>query len=186
MNLENIDLLKLQTKYMQEDISTQGFCAALTPQLRTVASMIKNSLILARINQLPEDILDELAYELHVEWYDAAADISVKRELIKNSDKVHMYMGTPYAIEQVVQDYFGDGYVEEWFQYEGDPYHFRVITSNPSVTSDLADRFTKAIETVKRKSTILDQVIVEMAAELPMIYGFVLHTGDVYTVEQVV
>jgi phage tail P2-like protein len=186
MELENIDLLELQTKYMQEDKTTQGLCAALTPQLQGIAVLIKNCMLLARVQELPESVLDELAYELLVDWYDASADIGIKRELIKNSDKVHMYMGTPYSIEQVVQDYFGDGYVQEWFQYDGEPFHFRVITSNVSATTDLAVCFTKAIEKVKRKSTVLDQVIVEMAAELPIFYGNVLHTGEVYTVEQVV
>ncbi len=186
MNLENIDLLKLQTKYMQEDTTTQGFCAALTPQLKLAAGMIKNSLILARINELPESILDELAYELHVEWYDAAADIGVKRELIKNSDKVHIYMGTPYAIEQVVQDYFGDGYVEEWFQYEGHPYHFRVVTSNPSVTGDQAELFFKAVEKVKRRSTVMDNVIVDLSAQLTASYACAVQIGDFYITEQVV
>ncbi|WP_024831595.1 phage tail protein I [Ruminiclostridium josui] len=186
MQLGNIDLLKLQTKFMLGDKTTQGFCAALTPQLQGIAGIIKNCMLLARVQELPEAVLDALAHELLVDWYDATADISIKRELIKNSDKVHMYMGTPYSVEQVVQDYFGDGYVEEWFQYDGEPFHFRVVTSNSSATSELAERFTKAIEKVKRKSTVLDQVIVEMAAELPIYYGNVLHIGDVYTVEQVV
>ncbi len=186
MQLENIDLLKLQTKFMQQDKTTQGFCGALTPKLQDIAGIIKNCMLLARVQKLQESVLDELAYELLVDWYDATADISIKRELIKNSDKVHMYMGTPYSVEQVVQDYFGDGYVEEWFQYGGEPFHFQVITSNSSATSELAERFTKAIEKVKRKSTVLDQVIIEMAAELPVFYGTVLHVGDVYTVEQVV
>ena len=186
MDLKNIDLLPLQTRFMQEDTTTRGFCAAVTPQLQLAADRIKNCLIFSRIDELPGDVLDELAYELNVGWYDAAAEIEVKRELIKNSDKVRMYMGTPYAVEQVVQDYFGDGAVEEWFQYGGEPYHFRVVTSNASATSELAQRFTNAIEAVKRKSTVLDQVIVEMAAELPVFYGNILQTGDFYTVEQVV
>lgn len=186
MHLKNIELLKLQTKHMQQDPTTQAMCAALSPQIRRIADEIKHCLILARVDELSEEILDELAYELHVDWYDAKAAIDIKRSLIKNSDKVHAYMGTPYAVEQVVQDYFGDGQVEEWFEYGGQPYYFRVVTSNSSVTSNLADQFAMVVEKVKNLRSRLEQVIVAMSAELPIYYGTVLHIGDQYTVEQVV
>lgn len=185
MDLKNVDLLKLQTGAMKNDATTQAMCAALNPLIKQLANQIELCQLLSRVDNLTEDILDQLAHELHVDWYDATASIGVKRDLIKNSGKVHQYLGTPYAIEQVIQDYFGDGYVEEWFDYNGDPYHFKVITSNPSVSGDEAERFAKAIEKVKRGSAILEAVVISMSAQLDIYYGFVLHTGDFYTVEQV-
>ena len=186
MDLKTIDLLKLQTGQMQEDKTSQAFCSSLNPKLQEIANDTQKCILLANIDDLPEDVLDEMAYDLHIDWYDANADIDVKRSLIKNSDKVHMYLGTPFAVEQVVQDYFGDGVVEEWYQYGGDPYHFRVVTSNPAVTGELANQFAQAIEKVKRKSTRLELVIVSMAAEFNMRYGQVLQTGSKHTIEQVV
>lgn len=183
-NLKNVDLLTLQTRYMQQDPTTKALCAALTPLLQDLAEKVKLCLVLPNVDTLPEEILDELAYELHVEWYDANASTEVKRSLIKNSDKVHKYLGTPYAVEQVVQDYFGDGTVKEWFEYEGDPYNFRVVTSNSAVTGDLANQFAKAVDKVKRKSTRLEQVIMLMSAGMDLYLGNVLHTGDYYTIRQ--
>lgn len=185
MDISTVDILKLQTGAMQNDRTTQALCAALTPHLRNVAQAIRQCLLLARVNELPENILDQLAHELHVDWYDATASVEVKRELIKNSGKVHQSLGTQYAVEQVVQDYFGEGYVEEWFEYGGEPFHFRVVTSNPSVTQAEADRFSKAVEKVKRGSARLESVFISMAAEFPIYYGAAIHTGDFYTVEQV-
>lgn len=181
----NLDLLKLQTKHMQPDPTTQAMCAALTPQFKSISGEIKKCLILARVDELPEILLDELAWELHVEWYDATAPMDVKRELIKNSDKVHAYMGTPFAVEQVVQDYFGDGYVEEWFQYGGDRFKFRVITSNPSVTADLANQFAKAVNAVKNTRSHLEEIIVSLSGEINIYFAGVVHTGDNITIEQV-
>lgn len=185
-DLKNVDLLKLQTKHMQQDPTTQAMCAALSPQFRQVAEEVKNCLIVPRVDELPEEILDALAYELHVDWYDATASIDVKRNLIKNSDKVHMYLGTPYAVEQVVQDYFGDGYVEEWFEYNGQPYHFRVVTSNPSVTGEQANQFAKAVEKVKNLRSRLEQVIISMTGEMQLYFSNVLQTGDYMEIRQVV
>jgi phage tail P2-like protein len=186
MYLNNVELLSLQTGYMQQDSFTKAMCYALTPRFLEVAGEVKTCLIIPNVDYLQEAVLDELAWELHVDWYDAAAPIEVKRNLIKNSDKVHMTLGTPYSVEQVVYDYFGDGNMEEWFEYGGEPYHFRIVTSNPSVTSDMANQFVKAINAVKRGSTILDEVIVDMSAELQLYFANVFHTGDVITIEQVV
>lgn len=186
MDLNNIDLLKLQTAYMQEDPTTKALCAALNPQLQEIANSLVKALILAKVDSLSEELLDELAYELHVDWYDAKATIDVKRNLIKNSDKVHMFLGTPYAVEQVVQDYFGDGQVEEWFDYGGQPYYFRVVTENSAVTGELADQFANAVDAVKNKRSRLEAVIVSMTGEMNMYFGNVLQTGDNITIEQVV
>lgn len=186
MDLSNINLLTLQTASMKDDPTTKAMCAALSPVLQQVADSIAKELILARVDNLPEEILDELAYELHVDWYDATAEIGVKRSLIKSSDKVHRYLGTPFAVEQVVQDYFGDGQVEEWFDYGGDPYYFRVLTENSAVTGELADQFSRAVDKVKNLRSRLEAVIVTLSGEMNMYFGNVLQTGDYVTIEQVV
>ncbi len=65
MDLNNIDLLKLQTAYMQDDPTTRAMCAALTPQLQRVANELSQILLLGNVDGLPENVLDELAYVLH-------------------------------------------------------------------------------------------------------------------------
>lgn len=186
MNLKDVDLLKLQTKFMQQDTTTQAMCAALTPEIRRLADETRQCLILTRVDELSEELLDELAWELHIEWYDANASIDVKRALIKNSDKVHQYLGTPYAVEQVIQDYFGDGTVEEWFEYNGKPYMFNVVTTNPSVTAELANQFTMAVNSVKNMRSKLEQIIISLSADANISFAGVIHTGDNITIEQVV
>lgn len=194
MNLNDVDLLKLQTKFMQQDATTKAMCAALNPEIQKLSEEVKECLLLPRVdmtpdelvNELSEELLDELAWELHIEWYDANASIEVKRALIKNSDKVHQYLGTPFAVEQVIQDYFGDGTVEEWFEYGGKPYMFNVRTSNPAVTAGLANQFTMALDSVKNMRSKLEQIIISLSADMNMNFAGVIHTGDDITIEQVV
>lgn len=186
MDLNNIDLLVLQTKSMQNDRTTIGFCDALTPQLNTVSNQIDSILIYSNIDGLSNEVLDILAWQFRVEWYVATANIEVKRKLIKNAFKVHKSKGTPYAVEQVIRDMFGDGYVTEWFEYGGNPFNFKVITTNPSVTAELANQFNMAVNAVKRKSTVLEQIIISLSAELDIYYAGVVHTGDNLTIRQVV
>lgn len=186
MDSNNIDLLALQTKVMQSDPTTIGLSAALTPELNIVSNQVDSILIYSNIDQLSHEVLDILAWQFKVDWYDSTLDINIKRKLIKNSMKVHKSKGTVYAVEQVIQDMFGDGEVQEWFQYGGDPYNFKVITTNPSVTAELANQFNLAVNKVKRKSTVLEQIIIALSAELDIYYAGVVHTGDNLTIRQVV
>ena len=185
MDISNIELLALQTKAMQSDPTTIGLCAALTPQLNMVSNQVDSILIYSNIEKLPHEVLDILAWQFHINWYVATAELETKRRLIKNAFKVHKSKGTPYAVEQVIQDMFGDGFVTEWFEYGGEPYHFKVITTNPSVTAELANQFNMAVNAVKRKSTILEQIIISLSGELNLYYAGVVHTGDNLTIRQV-
>ena len=184
MDLSNLDLLSLQTNYMKQDPTTIALCQALNLQFQQLSVETKLCLIYSRIDELAEPVLDELAWQFHVDWYDATADISVKRNLIKSSIFVHSHLGTPAAVEQVVQDYFGDGMVDEWFNYSGVPGHFRIQTANSAVTGDVAQKLIVAIEKVKRKSAWLDEIIIFTDGTLNVFYGFALHIGDFITVRQ--
>lgn len=78
-----------------------------------------------------------------------------------------------------------EGRVEEWFEYGGNPFHFRVMTNNPEVTQDKAIEFYRAVESVKRLSARLEKVILSQTEEMSLYVGCVLHVGEKMTVRQV-
>jgi P2-related tail formation protein len=116
MDLKNVSLLNLQTAFMKKDPTTQALCVALEPIFRQLADEVKSCLIFCMIDELQVDVLDELAWQMHVDWYDANADINAKRKIIKTAFKIHRYRGTPYAVEEVVKAYFSEAGVSEWFE----------------------------------------------------------------------
>ena len=185
-DLKSIDLLELQTNYMKQDPTTKALCAAITPQLRQVADEVGLCLIYSRINDLPEAILDEVAWQQKIDWYDATADIEIKRNIIRTAPEIKRCLGTPYAVEEVIKIYFGDGELQEWFDYGGDPGMFKVITANTSVTGELAQQFIKVLNAVKRKSSHLEEIIISLTGEMKIYYAGVIHTGDFIELRQVV
>lgn len=186
MDVTNLDLHKLQTKYMQNDENVKGFTAALSPLLIQLAEDVIKVLIYSRTNELPEEVLDILAWQFDVDWYDANSDITVKQKAIDEALLIHQIRGTPAAVQKVIEIYLGDGEVEEWYDYNGLPYHFRVTTNNPEATNEKATLLATAIEKVKRKSTVLDSVVIKTGDTMNLYNGIVLHTGDYLTIEQVV
>lgn len=183
MDLQNIDVLKLQTKFMRQDKSVVGFSAAAEDQFKKVSSETDKAMIYARISELPDEVLDILAWQFGADWYNATVDTEVKREAIQDVLYLAKIRGTPEAVQRIVEIYFGDGRVEEWFEYGGSPGYFRVLTSNPEATNEKAQQFTRAVESVKRKSQWLEAVVLEETIETrDMFFGATLHIGEFMTI----
>lgn len=183
LNLKDVDLLSLQTTHMKKDPTTQALCAALTPQFQQLAEEVKLCLIYSRVAELDHVALDELAWQMHIDWYDKTLDINKKRQLVKKASEVHRYRGTPYAVEEVIKTYFGDGYIQEWFEYGGEPYMFKVITSNPSVTGEQAQQFINVLNSVKNIRSHLEEIIIALSGEMHLYSAGVVHFADFITIK---
>lgn len=76
---------------------------------------------------LPEPVLDHLAWQLHVEGYETAVDVAAKRQLIAGSLLLHRRRGTPWAVRTALEAALHvPATVQQWFEYGGEPYFFRV------------------------------------------------------------
>jgi phage tail P2-like protein len=186
LKTDSIDLLSLQTRSMQNDITVQGMATALSPQFIQVAEQIINELIFTRIDDLPESALDILAWQFNVDWYVIDSDIVTKRQAINDALLIKKIQGTPAAVQRVIEIYFGDGQVEEWFDYGGSPFYFRVVTNNPRATGDQAALLIKAVNSVKNLRSRLESVIIQSVDNMDLYFGFALQMTDNLTLKQVV
>lgn len=76
--------------------------------------------------ELPAELLDLLAWQLHVEGYEAAVNARAKCELISGSLVLHRRRGTPWAVRNGLETALRlPAQVSEWFDYGGKPYFFR-------------------------------------------------------------
>lgn len=72
-------------------------------------------------------ILDALAVDMHVDFYDPTLSPDVKRNIIDNSMILHMEKGTGGAVERALASVGIIGEVVEWFEYNGSPYTFKIV-----------------------------------------------------------
>ena len=126
-DIYSIDFTRSLPPVLKDDPKMIALGRAIAEQLQITARQIRQNIIYARIDELDEQTLDILAYDLHVDWYDHSYPIEVKRQTIKDSVKIHRRLGTKYAVETALGAVFPGTRVEEWFEYDGDPYTFRVI-----------------------------------------------------------
>ena len=175
MKLSTLDFIKLLPQFMQDDAAVQGLAASLNSLVPPVAAEIEKLSTWDHIDTLTEAELDDLAWELNILWYDTGAPIDVKRTLVRGSDQVYKKLGTKWAVENVINTYFGDGYIEEWFQYGGDPGRFRVYSGNPTLNESKFKEFLNLLNKVKRASSQLDGVFITLTGQMNLNIGAALH-----------
>lgn len=171
MKLQEAEILKLLPAWMRDDGSVKGLAEGTDEVTRALAARIKLMSRWNQIDQLSEAELDEMAWELNIQWYDSTAPIETKRAVIRNSDRVYAKLGTPYAVAQIIADYFGTGEVREWYQYGGKPYHFKVLSDNPGLVNENLDLFLSLLRTVKRRSAWLDAILICLTGEMFLYAG---------------
>ena len=175
MKLSNLEFIKLLPQFMQNDAAVRGLAAGIDRIIPQLAADLEKLSTWDRIDELTETELDYLAWELNIQWYDTGAPIDVKRNLVRDSDKVYKKLGTKWAVENVINTYFGDGYIDEWFQYGGDPGRFRVYSSNPTLNESKFAEFLNILHKVKRASSQLDGVFITLSGQMNLYAGLALH-----------
>jgi phage tail P2-like protein len=175
MKLSNIDFLKLLPQFMRDDDAVRGLAAAINEIVPALSESISTLSTWDHIDSLSHAELDALAVELNIPWYDTTVSLDIKREIVKNSDKVYKHIGTKWAVENIIQTYFGDGYIMEWFEYDGEPGHFRVYSSNPSLNNERLTEFLALLNKTKRASAKLDGISITLDAELVLAMGVAIH-----------
>ena len=123
----SLDFTRALPPALKNDGSMLALAQVIATELQENIELAQLAVIYARIDGLPEELLDILAFDLHVDWYDFELPISNKRLILKDSVKIHKRLGTKYAVERAIGGIYPDSTVEEWFEYGGDPYHFKLL-----------------------------------------------------------
>jgi len=89
--------------------------------------------ILSRIEELPEPVLDLLAWQFHIEGWELARTVEEKRAFVKQALELHRYKGTPWAVRRALSALSLPAEVVEWFESRGAlfPYTFALLLAEP-------------------------------------------------------
>lgn len=163
-----------------DDERMNALAYAIAKALATRLDELPLAEIYTRIDALPEALLDILARDFSIDWYNYDSSIEAKRNLIKSNYYVHRHLGTSGAVKSAVLAAFAESAVEEWFEYSGNPYHFRVrVGTHGPFTLQQFSELLRIIDWSKRHSAHLESVIVKSnPVEIPIRIGV---TGSIIT-----
>lgn len=157
MNIQNTGLIDIVPEFMRDDHTVRGLCAAADAMFQQLINAVFISWWRKYIDELSADQLDDMAKQIEISWYDDAADVSSKRNVLKNYENVLAISGTPDAIKFAVKDIFGDVEIIEWPEYDGKPYHFK-INVHAKFNEESEKRVDSAILRAKNVRSIIDSV----------------------------
>lgn len=153
MKVSELDFVRLLPAFMQDDEAVIALSKSMNQLLGEPSKRLATIRTWDKIDELNEAECDELAWELDIDWYDAAnMSLEDKRETIKIAQQIKRKRGTKWAVERLITAYFGEGYVLEWFEKDNAaPYTFEVLTTNTQVIAENYDKFLEAVIAAKNE-----------------------------------
>lgn len=146
--LNSDSLMTILPSVLDKDEGMHNLAKTVSLNIDTVKDSLKEAGIYYRLGELPEELLDVLAEDLGVFWYDYNHLLETKRRVIKSCFDVHKHLGTKGAMLKAVCSIWPNSGIEEWFQYGGDPYYFRVMVEANNGDGEPI-RFTEIYKTVQ-------------------------------------
>lgn len=155
-NFEDSEIAQILPSNLKYDNNVQAISYAIKNALNKAIHYSKLISVYATIDNLPEQILDLIAVESRTQYYDENFKIETKREILKNTLIWYYKAGTPSAIEELIVAVFGQGEVQEWFEYGGNAFEFR-IKSDANLTLESIKEFNRLIRSVKNARSHLSE-----------------------------
>ena len=93
------------------------------------------------------------------------------------------FLGTKAAVELAINSLYEEASVAEWFEYDGDPYHFRVIIHSDETIADSTKLLTVISKIIYYKNlrSTLDDILFTRTHEMPMRYVGTAVYASTYT-----
>ena len=165
-NLADVKTKDILPSSIAEDQNVQELSATNDSYLHEIFEKVQCILLLPNLDTLPEDVVDSLAWQYHVDFYELDMPIATKRGMVREAIYWHLIKGTPAAVEKVVANVFQSATVEENWEYGGDPYYFRVAdVLEPLTDPDTITRLVTAINSAKNTRSWLEGI--EFMRDIP-------------------
>ena len=159
----------LLTDALPRIVAEQPWVRAYALALRRIVQRIIDATAktksVADIDALSEEVLDALAVELRSPVYEQTMPVETKRAIIKNGIYYFLQAGTAAAVEQLLTDIYSTAHTEDWFEYEGERGHFRIVVDvtdatgeSGSLTMYSPDDVLRWLYAVKRGTAWLDSL----------------------------
>ncbi|MCF7936830.1 MAG: phage tail protein, partial [Synergistales bacterium] len=91
--LTEIKFAELLPDSISADPTIAAAAQAIDSEIQMVHAELEKPLLYARLEELPEPVIDHLAWQLHVDFWEPDLNIELKRNLVRESIAWHKYKG---------------------------------------------------------------------------------------------
>ncbi len=161
INLYNGGITDIMPDNLKSDPVAQAISYAISNTVKQIIDTTKQSSVYAAVDILEEALIDLLAVELRTKYYSDTFTMAEKREMIKRTLPWYYKAGTLSTVKELTDFVFQSAEVEEWFQYEGNPYLFRLMVNiiSQDMTLEKYLGFLQSLRDVKNTRSHLKSII---------------------------
>ena len=162
---------------------TMALSLAVAELHKKTMDYIDGSQIYTAIDLVAEEVLDALAVNWKIDWYDTEYDIEQKRRIVKTALNIRRTMGTVGAVKTQADAIYPGTTLEEWFNYGSTHGKFRLRVNIVRVEEQqkfqmmsLAE-IERRLAAAKRFSSHLEEVEYYDAGGVATAYGMAAMAG---------
>lgn len=179
------NLLSVFPEVLANDTKLMALAVSTAEEL--IKSYNNNDLLslYTRIDELPEDLLDILAYDFKIDWWDENYSLEEKRATFKSHWHVHRTLGTPSAVSTAVSAIYENVKILEWWEYSGNPHRFKLLIDTGGVFVDYEklERIIERVKFYKNLRSILESVDFTIDKSTKVYVGTALQSGTNLTMK---
>jgi phage tail P2-like protein len=170
-DFKDVSMADLLPSSLKNDERTVAVAEAANEQIQCIDVQRELLHILANMDWSEEDIVELLAWQWHVDFWDDSLSLAAKRTLVKNSIPWHRRKGTPAVVEEMARLILGSAKIAEWFEYGGKPCFFRIECTDLIQDTATFDRVTELVSAVKNVRSWLEDILVYRERKMYLYFG---------------
>lgn len=160
-NLPSISMLDILPPNLCDDKNIVAAAKTIDAINQYSISKLPNGVLISNIDQLTDNILNVMAWQWHLENFDVSWPEKTKRDTIKQSLTWHRKKGTKAVVQDAIDELVAKCMVEEWYEYNGKPYTFRLKGSLDDIKTIVLkkDEIINIANSVKNVRSWLDYIV---------------------------
>lgn len=167
MKISELSFNDVIPQNMKDDKSIKGFAKAFDYILSLYREKVKLVTLFENLSMLTHSQLDKTAEAIDIPWYDTSFDKEVKIKILERYMNMYYLSGTSEAIRETLSNIFGNTKVVPWYEYGGQPFHFKVIVAQ--TTDENRVRVTvRTLDRITPVRAVFDNVEKYSEADVPV------------------
>lgn len=171
-NLQNSDYSEIFPENLKKYKNLRAFSNVIEKILKEYVLFDSEKISIFYTLEFQKDkVLDEIAWWLNVDNYSTALDREIKISLIKGAYWINANKGTKKAVIDQLKKLNYTIDIQEWFEYKGKPFTFRLVTKKQNNNPDEIKKIVQLIDSYKNVRSILDSIVISTEKEQKIYVG---------------
>lgn len=166
--------LSFPPNFQNAEIEALG--CAVDRQMKKLLHFVSGISVWSDMDAVSPKYYDYMAASLRAPYYSSEYDEKTKLGILKKTLQTYMFAGTVSAVEEMLSEIFLDAEFVPWFQYGGEPFHFKIrLPAEPS--DEMIQKFLTILKRIKSQRSIIDSMETKTyQIDIPVYFA----TGEVH------